>query len=269
MRKTKIGLVFSGGGAKGAYHLGVWKAIRDLGLESIIEGVSGSSIGAITGYMFSIKEYEESYHFWHQSSLETSFDNKITKLIGYKNSLAFNNLKNNNFLSTKKIDRLLDSIVDVDKLKKSNCNCYVTCHNYHTKQPECFLLNKYSEGEIKNILKASSSIPIIFKKVKMNNKTYCDGGLSDNTPIRPLYENGYNIIIVVYLDDNNHIDYRFYPNAKFIEIYPQSFIGKFRDGVLDFRIDKINYLINKGYKEAYFVLIKYLEELKSGFTDKK
>ena len=99
----------------------------------------------------------------------------------------------------------------------------------------------------------------------MNGKTYYDGGLSDNTPIRPLYENGYNIIIVVYLDENKHIDYRFYPDAEFIEIYPKSFIGNFRDGVLDFSIEKINYLIKKGYQEAYTILFDNLGYLKSEF----
>ena len=67
MRKIKVGLVFSGGGAKGAYHLGVWKAIRELGLENIIKGVSGSSIGAITGYMFAVKEYDKSYQLWYST----------------------------------------------------------------------------------------------------------------------------------------------------------------------------------------------------------
>ena len=241
MRKIKVGLVFSGGGAKGAYHLGVWKAIRELGLENIIKGVSGSSIGAITGYMFAVKEYDKSYQLWYSSALETNPNNNISKLIGYKNLSAINNLKN------------------------SDCKCYVTCHNYHSKQAETFLLSKYSQEEIKNILKASASIPFIFKKVKMNGKTYYDGGLSDNTTIRPLYENGYNIIIVVYLDENKHIDYRFYPDAEFIEIYPKSFIGNFRDGVLDFSIEKINYLIKKGYQEAYTILFDNLRYLKSEF----
>lgn len=265
MRKIKVGLVFSGGGAKGAYHLGVWKAIRELGLENIIKGVSGSSIGAITGYMFAVKEYDKSYQLWYSSALETNPNNNISKLIGYKNLSAINNLKNNIFLSSKKIDNLLDNIVNINKLKNSDCKCYVTCHNYHSKQAETFLLSKYSQEEIKNILKASASIPLIFKKVKMNGKTYYDGGLSDNTPIRPLYENGYNIIIVVYLDENKHIDYRFYPDAEFIEIYPKSFIGNFRDGVLDFSIEKINYLIKKGYQEAYTILFDNLGYLKSEF----
>ena len=80
MRKIKVGLVFSGGGAKGAYHLGVWKAIRELGLENIIKGVSGSSIGAITGYMFAVKEYDKSYQLWYSSALETNPNNNISIL---------------------------------------------------------------------------------------------------------------------------------------------------------------------------------------------
>ena len=64
MEKKKIGLVLRGGGAKGAYHLGVWRAIKELGLEEKIVGVSGSSIGALMGYMYSIKEYEKCFKFW-------------------------------------------------------------------------------------------------------------------------------------------------------------------------------------------------------------
>lgn len=262
MKKKKIGLVLSGGGAKGAYHLGVWKAIKELGLEDNIVGVSGTSIGALMGYMYSIKEYEKCFKFWYESAIDTNYNDIFVKLIGYKNVLAFNNIKNHNFLSTKKIDKLLENIVDINKLHNSKCMCYVTCHDYQNKQPETFLLNKYEYSDVLNILKATASIPLLFKKVKIHDKTYYDGGISDNTPIRPLYENGYDVIIVVYLNDYNHIDYRFFPSSKFIEISPIGSIGKFRDGVLDFSFEKINFLIQKGYREAYYVLTNNFDLLK-------
>lgn len=270
MIKKKLGLVFSGGGAKGAYLLGVWQAIRELGLEKDIEGVAGVSIGALMGYMFAVKEYELSCHLWETSkyierSIQTKPQGIIHKVIGKNNVNALENLKSNNYLSSKKIDNLLNQMVDINKLKTSKCKCYVTCHNIHTKGPESFLLNRYSEEEVKQILKASSAIPLLFKKVKLNNKSYYDGGLSDNTPIRPLYENDYNIIIVVYLDDKGHIDYRFFPKTIFIEISPQGGIGNFRDGVLNFNAYKIDELIKKGYKEARRVLLDNLEILKKDY----
>ena len=63
--------------------------------------------------------------------------------------------------------------------------------------------------------------------------------------LKELFKNGAHdeLLMDIYLDENKHIDYRFYPDAEFIEIYPKSFIGNFRDGVLDFSIEKINYLI--------------------------
>lgn len=270
MIKKKLGLVFSGGGAKGAYLLGVWQAIRELGLEQNIEGVSGVSIGALMGYMFAVKEYEYSCYLWETSKYtEKNTKTKpwtiINKVIGKNNVNALENIKSNNYLSSKKMDNLLSQIVDEDKLKFSNCKCYVTCHNIHTNRPETFLLNRYVTEEVKQILKASSAIPFLFKKVKLNDKSYYDGGLSDNTPIRPLYENGYNIIIVVYLDDKGHIDYRFFPNTKFIEISPQSDIGKFRDGVLNFNAYKIDELIKKGYRESRRILLDNLEILKKDY----
>ena len=42
-----IGLVLAGGGGRGAYHIGVWKALRDTGLENYITAVSGSSVGGL------------------------------------------------------------------------------------------------------------------------------------------------------------------------------------------------------------------------------
>ena len=45
----KLGLVLAGGGGKGAYEIGVWQALRDLGLEQSVTAVSGTSVGAQIG----------------------------------------------------------------------------------------------------------------------------------------------------------------------------------------------------------------------------
>lgn len=47
-----IGLVFAGGGGKGAYQIGVWRAVRELQLEQHIAVVAGTSVGALNGALF-------------------------------------------------------------------------------------------------------------------------------------------------------------------------------------------------------------------------
>ncbi|PKN80690.1 MAG: hypothetical protein CVU48_01165 [Candidatus Cloacimonetes bacterium HGW-Cloacimonetes-1] len=51
----KLGLVLSGGGAKGAYQLGVWKALEENGLAKHVVAVSGSSVGALNAIMFAFQ----------------------------------------------------------------------------------------------------------------------------------------------------------------------------------------------------------------------
>ena len=61
------GLVLEGGGAKGAYHVGAFKALKELGIE--IGGIAGSSIGAINGAMMVQGNYELLEKVWYSLCL--------------------------------------------------------------------------------------------------------------------------------------------------------------------------------------------------------
>ena len=50
---SKTGIVFSGGGGKGAYAIGVWKALREFGMDQNIQAVAGTSVGSLNGALFS------------------------------------------------------------------------------------------------------------------------------------------------------------------------------------------------------------------------
>ena len=54
VKQKKIGLVLSGGGAKGAYEVGVWAALEQLGLTGSIDGIIGSSVGALNAVLFAL-----------------------------------------------------------------------------------------------------------------------------------------------------------------------------------------------------------------------
>lgn len=62
------GLILAGGGAKGAYQIGAWKAMRELDIE--FEAIAGASIGAINGAMIAQGDFDDAYELW--SNVEVS-----------------------------------------------------------------------------------------------------------------------------------------------------------------------------------------------------
>ena len=59
----KRAIVLAGGGAKGSYHFGFWRAIRELGIDFQI--VTGSSVGALNGAMMASGLYESGLEMWN------------------------------------------------------------------------------------------------------------------------------------------------------------------------------------------------------------
>ena len=68
-------VVLSGGGSKGAYQIGVWKALRKLKIK--YEIVTGTSVGALNGAMMVQKDYYKAYNLWSNISMDKIFDGKI------------------------------------------------------------------------------------------------------------------------------------------------------------------------------------------------
>jgi len=66
----RVGLVLSGGGGKGAYEIGVWKAIKELNIDKYIKVVSGTSIGAINAALFAQDDFEEAKKMWQEVTIE-------------------------------------------------------------------------------------------------------------------------------------------------------------------------------------------------------
>lgn len=60
-----FGLVLAGGGAKGAYEIGAWEALRSSGLEEKITAVSGTSVGALNAVMFAQRDYDGAKEIWN------------------------------------------------------------------------------------------------------------------------------------------------------------------------------------------------------------
>ena len=68
----EYGVVLEGGGAKGAYQIGAWKAFREAGLK--IRGISGTSVGALNGALMCMGDVEKAEHVWENISYSRVMD---------------------------------------------------------------------------------------------------------------------------------------------------------------------------------------------------
>lgn len=267
----KIGLVLGGGGAKGAYQLGVWQAICFLGFSDKISAFSGASIGALNGVLFGTSTIEKSEKIWELSKVKPfnkdnlkSKDKALYHVLGDEKYRAMDNIKRNAFLSSKKLEHLIIDNLNFEDVVKSDKEFYVVCSN--KEKPVYYDLKKLTcADDFNKIVQATASIPHLFKPVKYHDLTLTDGGITDNVPIKPLLEEGYNNIIVIKLN-KNAFDYsaleKSYPSLNVVVIEPKEDLGNFINGTINFYDEKIDESVKKGYQDGLAVLGDYFIALK-------
>lgn len=246
----KIGIVFEGGGGKGAYQIGVWKAIKELGIEPFITCASGTSVGALNAALFYKGNFLLAEEVWRGISEEDILHQKMQD--------DFHN--GDCFFSQKKLADLIEtSIRGADRSK--NCKvCYVTCkyrdRNYH----RYFRWSDYLDIELKKrILLASAAIPIVFESIEIDGEWYVDGGANgDNTPVKPLLNEEIDCLIVIHLSGDSVRTDCFH--GRIIEIFPSDDLGGLITGTLDFDSRSVERRIQLGYYDAKNILSALAEE---------
>ena len=277
LSKIKIGLVLAGGGAKGAYEVGVYKALKELGLVDNIRVISGTSIGAINAIFFAMDDLKVINSSWsslnysrfllNQEKVEVSnisILDKIRNLNAESNIFEQIKLSDIGLLSQSGIKNFIEEYIDMDVIKKSGKEIYACAYNIDDERPEYFKLNNCSEEEIKERLLASCAIPHMFKPVIINNIRYADGGIQsplytkdnvDNVPIHPLKRYKCDIIIVVHLSYKDTIDKSEFKNTNVIEIYPSSPLEMLNGiGTINIKKENIESNMVLGYRDAMVIL---------------
>lgn len=246
-----VGLVLAGGGGKGAYQAGVFRAFEEKGVEDYITAVSGSSVGALNMLLFAYGQPKMTELIWSEISpkqfLEISPD-----MIDLKEGLV----------PRQGILDILNDYVDMEIIRNNEKHLYATVTDFGKKdmavgKPKYMLLNYKTNNQIRDILLASSALPIIYSPVIIDGHVCRDGGLTDNLPISPLYEEGIRKFIVVGLSPDTVINEEEFPDSDFLLIKPQQPIGDFIDGTLDFTAKGARKRMELGYIDG----IKALEKL--------
>ncbi|MEZ7505702.1 patatin-like phospholipase family protein [Flavobacterium sp. Arc2] len=211
--RPKIGLVLSGGGAKGFAHIGVLKVLEEAGLK--IDYIGGTSMGAVVGGLYASGYTASQIDSIFQS---TNFDELISDFIPrssknfyekkndelYALVLPFNKFKigipealskgmyNFNLLS--RITRHVRHVRDFNKLPIP-----FLCIATDIETGKEVLLNK---GNLAQAMIATSAFPSLFSPVEIDGKLLVDGGVTNNYPIDEVKKLGADIIIGVDVQDD-------------------------------------------------------------------
>lgn len=182
IKQPKIGLALGSGGARGLAHIGVIKVLEENNIP--IDFIAGSSIGAMVGGFYAsglnIKELEE-------IALGTDWRRIFSTLLepSFKKGL----------IGGEKLKTFIEQ--HVDRKNFEFCKIPFAAVATDLKTGEIVVLD---EGEMAPAIRASISIPLIFKPVEINGRTLADGGLSAPVPAEVARNMGADIVIAVNLD---------------------------------------------------------------------
>lgn len=266
------GLVLEGGGTKGAYQIGAYRALRELGIE--FKGVAGTSIGALNGaYIVQdnidiMEEIWTKHNYTHFMNIDEETYNNVKNVDFTPKNMnmvisLINKARKNEGIDISPLRNLIESTLTEDTLRKSNKDFGLVTVMWDGKIiPRPMFLQDIPKGKLVDYLIASSSLPI-FKLDKLDDKLFLDGMFHNNLPVSLLKEKGYEDIVVIrLLDDifgkinlNNHKDI----NMKVI--VPSEYLG----GSLNMDPDNVRKNIKLGYLDAMKTFNRY-EGLKYYFN---
>jgi len=196
----KIGLVLSGGGSKGAYEAGVYKALRKLKIKPNI--VTGTSIGAVNGMMVTQKNYYKLRKFWNTISFsvmykEEEFPSMEDPNLGEIYAQYAKAFLNGGGLDITKLKKLFDYYYSPKRFFGSDIDYGVVTFNLTKRKPVIKTKKELTEKEVKDYVIASASCYPAFKPYKIGKDLYVDGGYYDNLPINLAIDLGATKIIAV------------------------------------------------------------------------
>lgn len=211
--RPKVGLVLSGGGAKGLAHIGVLEILEEEGVQ--IDYIGGTSMGAIVGGLYaagySAKELDSIFN-------QTNFDILIQDDLPrnaktfyekedaekYAITLPFDNFtisfptglsKGQNIYNL--MSRLTLHVSDVNDFNELSIPFFCVATNVETGEE--VILDK---GSLAKAISASGAIPSLLSPIKMDDKLLTDGGVSNNFPVEEMRKRGADVIIGVDVQDS-------------------------------------------------------------------
>ena len=200
-----LGLALEGGGSRGAYHIGAYKACRQLGLE--FDAICGSSIGAVNAALLCQGDSQLAEQLWKTMSNEDFFDvddEKHRKLLTGRPELsdlayyrsALRQVREEGGVDTSKMRRMIEKLVDTDRLLASPVDFGLVTVSISDLKPVELFKDQIPPALLPDYIMASATFPG-FQPTVIQGKQYADGGLYDNCPMNMLAERGCRRVLAV------------------------------------------------------------------------
>jgi NTE family protein len=163
----KVGLVLSGGGARGVCHLGVIKALDEFGVK--FDFIAGTSSGSVVGSLYSY---------------------------GYKPDEILKMIKSTSFFKSLKLAWTWTGLLSIDGLRDLFLK-YIPENSFESLKIPVRLavtdivrgkIEYFSQGELIQPILASCCVPAVFKPIQHLGGVYVDGGILDNLPVKAIHD---------------------------------------------------------------------------------
>jgi predicted acylesterase/phospholipase RssA len=200
--KKKFGLVLQGAGALGAYEVGAIQYLYEQGMEcAIVSGASSGAMNAVTLAGAKDDPPKVLRALWEELMVEAPVPflpppiRHAWAMFGnphmYMPRMDYWNLLNfTYFSSTAPMKKTLEDLLDWDQVRDpKHMRLIVSASGVETGETAYFSnLDPHMPFGIEHVL-ASGSLPIAFPWTMVNHRAYWDGGLTDNTPLKPVIDN--------------------------------------------------------------------------------
>ncbi|MBR5906545.1 MAG: patatin-like phospholipase family protein [Bacteroidales bacterium] len=248
-KKYKLGIAFSGGGAKAAAHCGALLALQEYGIRPDV--VSGTSAGALVATLYSAG-------FTPKQMIE------LFQGLNFFKDIVMPSVPKGGLFNSKPLVEIIRKNLPYTRLEALPIPTYLVASDLEHGVPKVF-----SKGEIAPRVVASCSIPVIFQPMSINGVHYVDGGAFQNLPVSAIREKCEKVIALSlnhleedkYKDNLISVAYRSFlmmmvSNVSSDTAQADMFIELDTYGCTAYDMSRIEELFFRGYESA----VKVLEE---------
>lgn len=173
-------LVLAGGGARGSYQVGVWRALMELGWKPQI--ITGTSVGSLNGAMFALDLYETARDMWtsirSQDVMELPEETKnLTELHQFLLDVV-----REGGMDVTPLEEIVERVLDEDRLRASPIRFGLVTVEKRGLRPRELPLEEIPEGKVKDYLLASAACFPALRAKQIDGVQFLDGGYRDNMP---------------------------------------------------------------------------------------
>ncbi len=264
----EYGLILEGGGARGAYQIGVWKALKEHGIR--IKGIAGASVGALNAAIICQGDLERAEHLWSEISYEkviSNYEDTLKTLMEHREMLLNPNeqlrikgseikklisdirqIFNDGGLDIENLRKLIKENINPEKIRNSDIELYALTFSVDLRRELVVDLKALEDDEIWDMLMASAYFPA-FKQQKLQGGSFMDGGMFNNVPLDVLLDRDYKDIIVIRIHGMGYEKKPFpwsFKHSNIYKIETEDDLG----GMLEFDSEKAKHNLKLGYYDG-------------------